>query len=437
MTTVALETTGTGALRIHPTRALFMVYMFLAPLGNVARFSTAEAGYGATTVLLLAVVAFKFFPNLRVLRRDKLLFSLAILTAWMVVVSFVTPNVLAGVTGAVGFALYVLFACAAYRINWNSATLHRLLMSFVLGGFVCSLFTIVDFFGIVDIPRFNEGTGLYTSTSLGSVLQASGPFPRRSALATYFALLIPLSAQLTRYIKPLRTSHRLICASTAVMASITLLLTHNRAGLLGAWIAVALISLVTAQSPARFFRLVAAGVAVAAIGVWILVTYFPAQLMVYEALLKIGDMKIEGYYVEGSDEIRLALFLHAIGSLAANPVGNGYTLVSGLPGHPSADAHNIATQIIWAAGVVGIGWLVFFSAVIVRRLRRLVSKESLRDPTLRYGIVIASGLFGWAITGMMHQILGTGVAWLLAGTLIKLSKGRLPARPAPADGVPG
>lgn len=437
MTTAVLERAGAGALRIHPTRALFMVYLFLAPLGNVARFSTAEAGYGATTVLLLAVVGFKLIPNLRVLRRDKLLFSLAILTAWMGVVSFVTPNMLAGLAGAFGFALYVLFACAAYRINWNSVALHRLLMSFVFGGFVCSLFTIVDFFGIVDIPRFNEGAGLYTSTSLGSVLQASGPFPRRSALATYFALLIPLSVQLTRYVKPMRTTHRLICESTAVMASITLLLTHNRAGLIGAWIAVALISLVTAQSPGKFFRLLAAGITVAAIGGWVLVTYFPAQLIVYEALLKIGDMKIEGYYVEGSDQIRLNLFLHAIRSLAANPLGNGYTLVRGLAGHPNADAHNIATQIIWAAGVVGIGWLVFFVVVIVRRLRRLVSKEALRDPTLRYGIVIASGLFGWAITGMMHQILGTGVAWLLAGALIKLTRGRPAVQPLPASRLSG
>lgn len=426
MTTAALEPMTADALRLHPTRTLLMAYAFLAPLGNIARFSSAEASYGATTALLAMTVAINLLPGLRLLRRDRLLFSLALLTGWMGVVSVLAPNVVAALSGMVNFAMYVLFACAAYRVSWSSESVHRVLLAFVLGGFLSSALTIVDFFGIVNVPGFNEGSGLYTATSLGAVLQASGPFPRRSAMAAYFALLIPVAALMWRRVRPAPPMHRLLCAATAVTASVALLLTHNRAGLLGAWLAVAIISLVTAQTPGKFLRLLGAGAAAAVIATWVLVTYFPEQLVVYEALLKIGDMRIEGSYVESSDRVRLILFKHAVTSLLSNPVGNGFTLVTGAPGHPNADAHNIITQIIWAAGLFGIGWMLFFGFTIVRRVRRTLSGAGLSHPTMRYGIVIAAALLGWAICGMMHQILGTGMAWLLGGVLLKLTMARVP-----------
>lgn len=423
MTTAILPSVGAQPFRIYPTRSLLMLYAFLAPLGNLARFSTMEAGYGATTILLLLVVAINGLPSLRILLRDRLLFSLALLTAWMAMASFVSPNFRGAIGGWVNFALYVLFACAAYRVNWTAATLYRLALFFVLGGFLSSSLTIVDFFGLLDVPRVNEGAAGYTATGLGAVLQASGPFARRSAMAAYFALVIPLAVQLFRYVRAAPRLGRLFCVATAATASIALLLTHNRAGLLGAWLAVALMSLMTARSPMKFLRLLASGAIVGMFVVWVLVTYFPAQLVVYEALLQLSDAEAVGPFItRDSDQIRVMLFKHALRSLASNPIGNGYSLVTGLPDHPNADAHNIITQIIWATGVFGIGWLFYFGGALVQRLRHLLTKDALKDPTRRYGIVLTTGLLGWLVCGMMHQILGTGMAWLLGGALIKLSK---------------
>jgi hypothetical protein len=240
-------------------------------------------------------------------------------------------------------------------------------------------------------------------------------------MAAYFALVIPIAVATPLYVKDLSTRTRALFLAGALTSVVALLLTHNRAGLFGAIISIALTSLYMARSPAKLLRLLLLGAAAAAIVAWTVSTYFHEQWLVYEGLLKLTDVAPDAAFETAeSDRIRIILFQYAIRSLATNPVGNGYTLLTGLAGHPDADAHNIITQLIWAAGLFGIGWLVYFATALAGALRVTLATRNLSDPIARYAVVMASGLLGWFLCGMSHQILGTGMAWLLLGILIKV-----------------
>jgi hypothetical protein len=314
-----------------------------------------------------------------------------------------------------------LFTFAVYRVNWTVERAHKVINCFIIGGFISSTLTLIDFFGIVDVPHVNDGNAFYTATSLGAVLQASGPFARRSAMAAYFSLLIPLAVLMVLNVKSLSKSTKLFYILTSLTSFVALLLTHNRAGLLGPLIAIVIISISTARSPAKVLRLL--GVAVIGIGLvsWLLATVFHSQWVVYEALLRLNNEPVQGSYVtEESDAIRLVLFQFVMSSLKGNPIGNGYSLLEGWR-NPHADPHNIASQIIWAAGGLGIVWLVYFSVGFFRRIKPRFTKVALRDPFSRYVIVLTGSLLGFVTCGMMHQILGTGMAWLFLGMILKMS----------------
>lgn len=411
-----------AAFSFQPTPALLGLYAFCAPLGNLARFGSEEGGYGITTIILFAVILMNVGPVSYAMKRNRILFLLGLLTAWMGMASIFASNLAIAAGDLLQFALYVLFAAAAYRVNWTAEKVQRILLCFILGALLSSLITMIDFFGIVDVPRVNEGAGVYSDAGIGALLQASGPFFRRSAMAAYFALVIPVGVQGFLRAKTMSFRTRVLFLSSAVAAGLALFLTHNRAGLLGAIIAIGVINVSMAKSALRLIRLIVLTLLVSATIAFLLVTYFPKQVAVYEALLHLSDKVADGSvnYAE-SDAIRYVFFKYVMSSLKENPVGHGFTHITGIPGHPDSDPHNMITQIIWAAGVFGIGWIIYFAASVINRIKRRFSTEALADPFSRLSLIIGSGLLGWLFCGMMHQILGNGMAWLFLGVLMKMS----------------
>ena len=96
--------------------------------------------------------------------------------------------------------------------------------------------------------------------------------------------------------------------------------------------------------------------------------------------------------------------------------------MTGLSGYDEIDPHNNITQIIWAAGIFGIGWLVYFGVSIFNSTKVILSKKYSNNPFNQYGVVIVGSLLGWFFCGMAHTNIGTGMAWLLFGVLLKIIK---------------
>jgi hypothetical protein len=212
-------------------------------------------------------------------------------------------------------------------------------------------------------------------------------------------------------------------AVTAVTCGLSLILTHNRAGLLGGLLGSGLVVLRLARSPVKFVRATVWASALLVLLGWLLVTFLPDQFNAYRTLLNVGAEPSSGGFLADSDKLRLVFVKRTLESLWSNPVGNGYTMLTGVPGFTRIDPHNMLAQIVWAAGWFGVGWLLYFGRHLVRQTGVLFSKQQPRDALGQYGIAVFGGLLGWFLCGMAHTIIGTGVSWLLFGVLLRIVSG--------------
>lgn len=413
-------------LRAKVTYGLLLAYAFLSPLGNLTRFEFRDEGstLGLTSLFLILAVGINLFQCILILRTSRILFSLVILVLWMGFSSLFSSDILGAYLRLSNFALYVLLACLAFSIHWSVRNIHRLLMGFILGGFLCATLTLIDWFGLINIPRVNE-LMVSTGTDLGAISRASGPFTRRSAMAAFFSLLIPIATLAFLHIKQLLRKTKVFAFVTAITTAIALFLTHNRAGLLGALLAIVVINIFLAYSKRKLMRMMIKGIILIVFFIWLVMTYFPEHLIVYKAKLHIGDVSSTDIRLQESDDLRMELFKHVIRSLTVNPIGNGYTLVTDVSNYydyDEIDPHNNITQIIWAAGIFGIGWLVYFGVSMFNSTKVIFSKIYLNNPINQYGTVIVGSLLGWFFYGQAHTVFGTGMAWLLFGVLLKIIK---------------
>jgi len=179
---------------------LLFLYAFLAPLGNLARFGQQESVYGVTTILLLLIALLALPAVPKGLQKERIFRSFLVLIVWLIAASVLAPEPLAALVNGGTLVLYLIAAITAFCYLRDEFMILDLLFIYCLGGLVGALATIIDFIGIVDIPGVNEAN-ISTDTELGSIMQLSGVFPRRSAMAAYYTLIITIGILL-----PLRCS---------------------------------------------------------------------------------------------------------------------------------------------------------------------------------------------------------------------------------------
>jgi len=202
---------------------------------------------------------------------------------------------------------------------------------------------------------------------------------------------------------------------------------------LGPLMIVAAYGLVSGRFRGHRRIIYAVSVALAASMLLFVLNWFvPEHLAVYSVKLGLSA----GYEdVAGSDYMRVALAREVFGSLLRNPMGNGLTTIA--IGGAERSVHNIFVQIVWAAGLFGILWLVAFPAALYRRISsfRVRPRHPAYDASLW-------ALGAWLLHGMTHNSLQTGLAWILLGVVISShaasigaeTSGRAPARDPLAPG---
>ncbi|HEX2612105.1 MAG TPA: hypothetical protein VHO02_00735, partial [Fibrobacteria bacterium] len=389
---------------------LMALYVFMLPLGNLARFSEEESAFGFTTVLLPLILLLMLPSTILPLVRSKVFVILALLIGWMIVASMFAMEAGVAARDSASLVLYLLFAASVRYSVHKPWRMVLLIAVYCLGAFVSSFLTLIDFAGIVDVPRVNEVTASTYTAGIGNVLQVSGAFPRRSAMAEYYGPIIAMSALMALSSMRLPLLVRLMFVATAIASAISLALTHNRAGVMAAGIIVVAIVVVASTSIGKLLKAMAV-IAVVAVTVSVVITQaFPEVWAAYKVLLGIEDTAYGGA-VKESDELRVQLFWHAVHSLARNPVGNGYGLLTGLTwdeGWSEFDSHSNLTQVIWAGGLVGIGCLAALGWHIGRRSWRLLRRAKVDDPWRPVGIVLLGGVGAVVLVGLTHTTISNG-----------------------------
>lgn len=400
--------------------ALLCMYVFMVPLGTLFRFGTKEGDLGMTTVLLVILVSIHVIKSVRLLFNKKTFFIILLLIIWLSFSTFFAPeNVLAGYKNLLSLLIYVLLAGSMTQINFPAKRLKIFFLCLAAGILISSVLTLIDFAGIIDIPRANE---LHISTKLseGFVMQASGFFPRRSAMAAYFALILP--AFFVFFTGSRNNLFRFIMIASFILGMIALLLTHNRAGVIAILFCSGWYVLLGGRTSVK--KKVKTIVVIAILLMTLISLthrYFNDISKVYMTLFGVSSA-IQGmpeYKLQRqkeSDLMRVYFFSQSLNSLIENPIGNGFSQIK-TERYGFTDPHNIITQIVWGAGVFSLFWLCLFGYSVIKLF---MFRISIHDNLFIYYDALKYGLLSWFIIGMAHTIICTGLAWVFLGIMLNL-----------------
>jgi hypothetical protein len=326
---------------------------------------------------------------------------------------------MSGYMTLISVIIYIFLAITITRIDLPAKRLKIFFLCLTAGMFLSTGLTLIDFLGVADVPLANE---LHRSTHIagGNVIQVSGFFPRRSAMAAYFALVLPALIPLVANFR--NTILKAIIAITYFLSLVILLFTHNLAGIIAILLSSGLYLLWGGQINLikRMKKIIVIGLLIISFS-WLVTTYFSDVIQVY--LMRIGvpsaiaDVSAKQLSrQQESDNMRLYFLSQALGSLTKNPVGHGYTQIW-TDKYGLTDPHNIITQIIWGAGLFSFVWLGFFGNLMIKLFSFKIRPHN--DLFIYFG-ALKYGLLSWFITGMAHTIICTGLAWIFLGMMLNI-----------------
>ncbi len=409
-----------------PFIGLFLLYAFLAPLGNIVRFDTKEGSYGITTILLLFITLFTISVSLKVIRYNRVFQAFALLVVWLTIASLSAYDPIQALINSATLFFYLMASMVAYSYFSDNRRVLWLLVAVCLGGFLSGILTIVDYLSIIDIPKINE---LYysTHTTVGSIVQASGPFARRSAMGIYYTMIIAASVLMAVLGSYLSRLQRLFFASTAIVCTVALMLTHTRAAVFGAAISTALVVLSQLRSPVRALKYIGVTALIYLFVITIISNWFPEVWLSYQALFGIGTVASADPFLPISDRLRFLFAIHALNSIIYNPLGHGYSLMTDFTFADhfmggAVDPHNIFSQIIWGAGFFGLIWLLCMGRWGLLNAYKLLMFRQSGNRVYYTSLALLGSLLAFLITNMAHTSISTGLAWLLFGSFMRLYK---------------
>jgi len=403
------------------------IYFFIMVYGNAFRFSQEEAALGFSSVLILFIIAPKINKIHGPLFRHPVFLTILYLFIWCLMSSlFSGEGVLKAYIRLMMLFGYLFAAIAVYQMQLTEERIKFLVHTLCISILVASALTIIDYLKIYDIPYVNE---VDITTKIGGerVEQAGGFFPRRSAMAAFYSIIIPTLMYYAFKIRNVKEKALMFGASG--ISFIALLLTHNRSGILGTIFALMLY--LYFDKSTKLGRKISIFIYLPIVfGIILYIIYMlsPETLDVYVMKLyrympgvSVDAREQVSQSVIESDESRIYFFVSVMKSLLSNPIGNGFSLVF-TEKYNYKNPHNIITYIIWAAGLMAFIWLPIFMRQVYRNfsLKRLRGKIDINQTNVTYVAAFQVGLLSWAINNLAHSSLSTGLAWLYLGVVLNI-----------------
>lgn len=409
-------------VRISKDKILFCLvscYFFITPFGNVFRFGSQEGSLGIGTIIIFLVVLLTFLKSLPMFFVKKIWFTLFLLLFWLSF-SSLCGDVKSAYIGLLQLFIYVLFAMGMTTIKFTSSRLNRLFLLSISALLISSALTIIDFLGMVNIPFFNEFTKGVAIEEGFKIVGASGPFPRRSAMASYYGLLLPL-IMVYGFLERKRYK-QIFSFITFIIGIIALGITFNRAAPFAVILVASFFFIYGAGTTKLRLKIVFGVIFVSIFSFVATQNFFPNQMKAikYKIQLTLGvGNYLESHLVKQqmSDMKRIYLAKETLKKVSENPIGYGLTNIPINDQEIPVNAHNNMTQIIWGAGIFGFFWVILFGVQCFK-----IFRTKLEKPYYIYYESIKYGLLGWLLISMTHTNWATGIAWALFGVMITLKK---------------
>lgn len=407
---------------------LTCLLMFLVPLGYLTRphqwgETSSQAGRGVTTgvailIIIVSLGSGRLFQALLQHMRflALLLFGLLALVACLQVAPTDRGD---AVSVAVQLVAYTLLCLSIISFDLTRPQMFWILRILSFSGVLMCFLALIDYFQIVSIPTMNDLYSVIKNEQEKTRIKSlSGPFRSRTEFAAHVAFILPVlvCASLEKSIPLAKRAPILIGAGIVGIACVV---SGSRGLYLG--IAASFFYIVLFNGQKKLFSY---AIRLALIGGIATVGFAKWKPEIFAIIVhRVSTINPDQIQSSAADSVRLEAFKATVEGLMRRPYGYGFTQVYLVDYLRSFDAHSVYTEILRAAGPLGVVLVLFWAYPV---LRRMVGPD---DAALQ--LPIFGGIVSFAVYGLTHSPWSTNILWVMMGlAFLSLDKVRAPASAA-------
>lgn len=398
-------------------------YVFLLTLGMLQRPFGNPFGFGLSSIVLIAIVALLLPETFRMIRAHRILQMWLFLIAYVFGITiFNSPDLpLSEYMRFPGLLACYLLCAATASLPWNEARLRSVGLTMTAGLAIMGVLAVLDDTGIVNLPLMN-----ISLINEPPMREPVAQFGHRSIMSLYLGVMLPFLFVLEEQDR----SRWLRAAILAVGICFLyfLIYSRNRSGFGAIVIALATYYAFNLRHGGRWLHPRVPGFVLTIVLAFVVVFWFrPWQGGLFVRLwlnspfftdiqvfgltpvdlpqFNLNQVQVSNLY--HSDMLRVEIAKDTLLGLKDHLLGRGFM----------TNTHvHFAVDIIHAAGIVGIVWLVAFACYLADMVRSIVRSD--QEQTSLW--LLLTPLVAWFWVGLMFNAINLGLAWAFSGMLLAL-----------------
>ncbi|MAV39391.1 MAG: hypothetical protein CML12_02260 [Puniceicoccaceae bacterium] len=287
-------------------------------------------------------------------------------------------------------------------LNLSQKEMLNLVLSAALGMALMLFLSLIDYFGIYNIPLVNERSFSVKVEDQGLRIKTlSGPFRSRSEMSAFLSVILPVSFGYLFMPGTKKIPRFLICIAL-VMGIFCVIVGGSRTmylALIGSFFYVAWNAI-----RKRYFGKIVIFIPFLIAGIAVILIRNTDYLFLF--ISRFGEMSYEKVFYSDGDMIRWYALVETAKELVFKPWGLGFTQFKYFGRF--WDVHSIFTEFIRASGIIGIILLSLFGIKVFKK-HVYASKRS------PFVFVFFSGFIGFLIYNIGHSYWQVSVLWLFMG----------------------
>jgi hypothetical protein len=401
---------------------LIYLYIIFLTFGACQRFFGNPFGAGVTTILGFVIILLLFRETVSSIMTHKILqlwlililyiFAIAkIMDHYYIVDNFVYLKI-------VSLLFYLLLCSAISSMHWNVSRIRNAGYCMVAGLGIMGILAVLDDFKVAGIPFLNLCLMLDPPYK-----DPLAQFGHRSIMSLYLGLMLPFLFVLEDCKE--RLWFKITTIAVGICYMYFLIYSGNRSGI--AAITIALIvyyvfnvcnrdRLLNRYIPSFVFIITIAFVLVFYLRgdqakyfllLWAESPLVPSHFKIFE-FLGITLSEVHSYNLYASDLLRVEIARDVMEGLVKYPAGRGFML----------DTHvHFMLDIIYAAGVVGIIWIIILMLEFMKTITS-INKKRLNKIILW---ALLTPLVSWFFVGIMYNALYLSLPWIYLGIILAMN----------------
>jgi len=443
------------------TFRVFCFYCLIVSFGSLFRLNYGASSIGLSSILLVLIILLRLPEAISTVYKNRLLQLWFLLIIYISIIIYLRygftslsdwyfsnsdSNLLYApfqfsiwqYTKVGSLGIYLLFCGAIAGLNWNNEMILEIAKMVALGLFISALLCSIDSLNLLDIPRINDDHRLEAIRDYVPY----GQFGHRSAMSLYLTVMLTFLLVMTE--SGMGTNRFRICCLLACGYFFWLLIISiNRSGPAAIVISLCIYFIFNVKNEKRIISkripdfILPLCLAVMLVGIgkpntfklylyrWVSSAIIANFIPESKFLSTLAESDESGYFagidlsradlIHKSDMTRWELVRETWRSLRKNPYGSGFV----------NDPHVFsAIDLIHAAGLFGIIWLIVFSSLFVSMIFKTI--RTLESKACLWAVI--TGIIGWIVVGIMYNSLYLGIGWGFLGMTISLSRDNMSNR---------